>query len=681
MHSPIRQVSLCGAVVLGCAGEGATGPSLERLEIRLIPTTATLLVNDTVQASVVGFDEAGHSYPAGPVSWASTAPTIAGVDTAGVVTALRPGSVTLVAIVGHVVDSLALAVAGTRHRWPIGTSEVWTLAGAPHAVSGRLTVGGLGGASATLEIEAGTAVEFADTSGLTFGEGGAGSLRVLGTAAAPVAFRAAGGSSTPGTWIGLTFRGRTLSELHHVTVSGCGASRADDQPRGCLVLGHRYEAAGPALLVEDVAVTDAAAGALFLQAESHFAPGSTGLSASNIRGHVATLPAAAVAAFPQGGTFAAVDTNEIWIVGDTMRESATWTSPGPRFTVLGPVVIEGPEQPVLTIPAGGTLRFSSSDAGFVVGNSAPGGLRIGTTGGETVTLGTTTAGAWAGIAFMPFALPSSIRNAVLEDCGGSGVSPYGGGCVDLIGNFSGSAPAPVLENVTIRRAIQMGVAAVGGGRFGPGSNNLVITETRGSIGTPFWFYMSSPASLPPGTYTGNDGDFVRVYAVDITQSETWPNPGIPYLLTTGISVAASTSPVLTLAPGVELRFAPGAQVSVGGLATGAFQAVGTDAAPIVLRGQYEFPGAWMGVSLGPLASAATVLDHVIVDYAGADDGHVATAIRIARDYGEIIRHTLIRRSGGCGITRLSGASWSTDFTAPQLGNTFDSNSGPDQCGP
>lgn len=671
MHSPIRAVLFCGVVVLGCAGD-ATGPSLERLEIRLIPTTATLMVNDTVQGTVVGFDQAGHAYPAGPVSWHSTDPTVVQIDTSGIVAALRPGSATLVATVGDVVSSLAIPVAGTRHQWSIQTSEVWTLAGAPHAVSGRLAVGGLGGGTATLEIEAGVAVVFADSSGLTFGQNGAGSLRALGTAAAPVAFRGAGVTSTPGAWIGLTFRGRTLSELHHVTLSGCGGLRADDQPRGCLVLGHRFLAAGPTLLVEDVAVADAAGGAVVLQGESHFAPGSTGLSARNIRGHVATLPAALVATFPQGGTFAAVDTSEIQIVGDTVRESATWTTPGPLFSVLGQVVIEGPQQPVLTIPAGATLRFSGSGAGFVVGNSGLGGLRIGTPGGATVTLSTTT-GAWAGISFMPFALPSSISNAVLEDCGGSGVSPYGGGCLDLIGNFYGSAPAPVLQNVTIRRATQMGVAAVGGGRLGPGSNNLVITETRGTIGTPFWFYLSSPASLPPGTYTGNDSDFVRVHTVEITQNETWPDPGIPYLLSTGISVAASTNPVLTLAPGVELRFAPGTLISVGGLAPGALQAVGTTTAPVVLRGQYDLAGAWSGVDIGPYASA-TVVDHVIVDYAG-------TGIRVAQDYGEIIRNTLIRRASGCGIERVSGVPWSTDFTAPQLGNSFDSNGGPDQCGP
>ena len=669
---------LCG-VVVGCAGENATGPSLARLEIRLTPATATFMVNDTVQGSVVGFDRTGQPYPAGPVSWHSTAPTVLQVNAAGVVSALHPGSASLVAAVGDVVDSLAIPVAGTRHRWPISAGEVWTLAGAPHAVSGRLAVGGIGGAAATLEIEAGVAVAFADSSGLFFGVGGAGSLRALGTAAAPVTLRGADATSTPGTWIGLTFLGRSLSELHHVTVSGCGGPRADDQPRGCLVLGQRYQAAGPALLVDDVALTDAAGGAVVLQGESHFAPGSAGLSARNIHGHVATLPAAAVPTFPQGGAFTNVDTNEIQIAGDTVRESATWTTPGPLLSVLGRVMIEGPQQPVLTIPAGATLRFSGS--GLVVGNGAPGGLRIGTPSGATVTLGPPPGGTWAGIAFMPFALPSSISDAVLEDCGGSGVSPYGGGCVDLIGNFYGSAPAPILQNVTIRRGIQMGIAAVGGGRFGPGSSNLVITGTRGSIGTPFWFYQSSPASLPTGIYTGNDTDLVRVYAVDITQSETWPNPGIPYLLSSGLSVAASTNPVLTLAPGVDLRFAPGGILSVGGLAPGALQAVGTDGAPIVFRSQYDFPGAWMGVDIGPHASTPTLLDHVVVDYAGADDGHLATAIRIAQDYGEIIRHTLIRRSGGCGITRLSGASWSTDFTAPALGNTFDSNAGPDQCGP
>ena len=75
-----------------------------------------------------------------------------------------------------------------------------------------------------------------------------------------------------------------------------------------------------------------------------------------------------------------------------------------------------------------------------------------------------------------------------------------------------------------------------------------------------------------------------------------------------------------------------------------------------------------------------MFDHVILENGGADDGQYATAFRLAQERGPFIRNTLVRRSAGCGITRLPG-SWTTDFTAPALGNTFQNNAGPDQCGP
>jgi hypothetical protein len=109
------------------------------------------------------------------------------------------------------------------------------------------------------------------------------------------------------------------------------------------------------------------------------------------------------------------------------------------------------------------------------------------------------------------------------------------------------------------------------------------------------------------------------------------------------------------------------------ITSGAVHAVGTDSAPVLLTGINNVPGAWMGVEVDSLASATTMFDHVIIDYAGA-------AVRIAKDLGPIIQNSVIRNSGGCGVTRLPG-TWTTDFTAPALGNTFQSNQGPDQCGP
>ncbi len=664
--------------VVSCSDSGTEPPRLGRLEVHLDRPASSLLIHDTVRARLLGFDQSGHPYPAGPVTWRSSDPSVVQVDAEGLVEGVGPGSATIVARVGVLADSLRLPVAGTLHNTPITTSELWTLAGAPHVVRGTVSVGGAAGVVVT--IEPGVAVLFADGAGLTFGLGATGSLVASGSPTAPIELRGAGTTSTPGSWIGLTLRGVNQSVLRNVTLSGCGGARSDEQPTACVVLGHRFLGSDPTVLVENVTVQDAAAAAIILQGESRFAAGSTSLSVHNVRGLVASLPAAAVADFPLGGSFAGNDLNEIRVLNDTIRTSATWGDPGVPWHVLEPVLIEGAQGPVLTIPAGLSMRFAFG-GGFVVGRGAPGGVRIGSAGAAPVSLVSSDENGWAGVVFWPSALPSSISEATLDNCGSYQDSPDGHGCVVMAGNFFGTGPAPVLENVTIRRGIWAGVAMVGSGRFGEGSHNVVITKTSGSPGTPVYVRGSSPSSIPPGRYTGNALDAIWLSRAEVTTSEVWRNHGVPYRLSEGLLIGHVSAPVLTLEPGVVLQFAPGGLISVGGLAPGGLRAAGLDTAAVVLTGEWEFPGAWGGLEIGPQADPGTLLDRVIVDYAGAAGQPGAAGIRIARDFGEIVRNTLIRRSGGCGITRTSGVPWSTDFTAASLSNTFQDNVGPAQCGP
>jgi hypothetical protein len=661
-------------LALGCADSSTGPPTLHRIELRWPASATPFLVNDTIRLLVVGRDQADAPYPAGPVTWRSRNLAVIAVDSAGQAVGVTLGSATIVATVGRFSDSVTFDVAGTRHRVAVTANETWTLAGSPHVVNGRLQVGGPAPAGATLTIEAGATVQFADTSGLTFGLSGAGSLRAQGTPAAQITMRGTASSPTPAAWIGLTFRGRHTSELHHVNVSGCGRERSDDEPIGCLVVGHRFAGASPTILIDNVAIRDAAGGAVILQDQSRFAPGSAALSVRNIHGHIATLPAGEAAHFPLGGARSAIDTSEVRLTRDTVRESGTWDAGWP-WVVLEPVVIEGPLQPVITIPAGVTIPFGYG-AGFVVGKNAPGGLRIGTEGGAAVNL-RPRAGTWGSVAFYAPSPASSIINATLESCGDYSETA---GCIALMGNSYGTAPTPVIKDVTIRDAVNVAVSAVGGGGFGAGSADLTITGTHGNIGAPFWFGQSSPASIPSGTYTGNTEDVIHVY-VDIAQSETWHNRGIPYVLSNGLSVGHAVNPTLTLEPGVELRFAPGGILLVGWVGTGNLRAIGTASQPIVFTGLYDFAGSWMGAMVGPYADTTTVFEHVILNNGGADDGQFATGFRLARENGAFIRHTTVRQSAGCGITRLSGTTWSTDFTAPALGNTFQNNAGPDQCGP
>jgi hypothetical protein len=665
-------------LALACGDSSTEPPSLHSIDLVLPDSALPFLVNDTIQLAVVGKDQAGAAYPAGPVTWRSRNAVVAGVDSLGVTVGKSLGTATIVATVGPFSDSVTIDVAGTRHRWPVVANETWTLAGSPHVVNGRLPVGGPAGA--TLTIEAGVTVRFVGTSGLTFGLSAAGALLAQGTAAAPITLRDTAATAIPGAWIGLTFFGSNLSELHYVTARGCGRARADGEPVGCLVVGHRFVGPYPTLLVDNVTVQDAAGGALILQGKSRFAAGSSGLSVRNMRGHIATLPAAVASAFPLGGAFAANDTNEVRLTGDTLRESTAWAAAIP-WVVLDPVLIEGPLQPVLSIPAGVTIPFGFG-AGFVIGSNGPGGLRVGTDGGAAVSLVARPAGGtWAGLAFYPAALPSSVSNATLENCGNYGSTGYGQACVSFIGNFSGTAPAPVFKNVAISGAVDVGVNAIGGGNFGGGSANVTITGTHGSIGAPLWLWGSSPASIPSGSYSGNATDVIYVIFAEVTRTETWRNPGVPYLIRDGLGISGAANPTLTLDPGVVLRFAPGGILQVGWLVNGNIRAVGTASDPIIFTGQYDHAGSWMGAMVGPYADATTVFDRVILENGGADDGQFATGFRLARELGPFIRNTAVRRSAGCGITRVSGSTWSTDFTAPALGNTFLDNLGAPQCGP
>src|SRR5688500_14320380 len=230
-----RAIFVCSTVFACSSGTEPAPAGLQRIELSLAPDVATLLINDTVRAHVAGFDASGASYPAGPVTWRSTIPGALEVDDDGLVEGRSPGTTKLIASVGQVADTVDLEVAGTLHDQPIVADERWTAAGSPHIVRGRLTAGA--GQGAILTIDGGLEVGFESGAGVPFGVDGSAALVAAGTVAAPITMRGASATPAPGSWIGLTFRGGTQSELRYVTMSGCGGARVDDQPSACVVLG------------------------------------------------------------------------------------------------------------------------------------------------------------------------------------------------------------------------------------------------------------------------------------------------------------------------------------------------------------------------------------------------------------------------------------------------------------
>lgn len=562
----------------------------------------------------------------------------------------------------------------TVHNAPITNDQTWSRAGSPHIVRGTLVIVG----GVTLTIEAGATVLFDSQAGLTVGQpGGTGTLLALGSADAPITMRGLQEASGAGAWIGLRFRSNTASVLRHVNLTGCGGRAAvliDSFPPGCLALGNpALPGESPTLQIDHVTVEEGRGSAVALWNESRFGDGSAVLSVQNMKGYVARLRAREAVRFPLGGTFVGNDTNEVRLAADTLRDSLTLVN-GVPWAVEGDVQIEGPNEPVLTIPAGATIRLS---AALIAGQNAPGGLRIGTSGGPPVSLlpRSTT---WDGIVFMSYAVRSSISDAVLEACGTAGTA-----CVSFVGSFTGGpAPAPPLRNVTIRNAIGSGIAMSYDGRPGPGSTNLTITGTNGM---PVGIHQSPVSSVPAGQYTGNLRDIIWINQLDIRRDETWRRHDVPYYVYNWVSVGDdATDPTLTLEPGVTVISAPGVSIRIGETAPGAIHAVGTAAEPITFTGEASSPGSWTGIKVWYDADSSTVFDHVIVDNAGGPDpqgGFIQGGFHFYIDIGPIIRNSTIRNSAGCGVLIVNQPPWSTDFTAPALANAFVNNAGGAVCGP
>lgn len=573
----------------------------------------------------------------------------------------------------------------TIHTMPVATDETWTAAASPHIVRGQIFISH----DATLTIEAGATVLFDTLSLLTFGRVGSGTLLALGTAAQPITMRSLDSTAAPGSWVRLELRSNTASEMHYVEVSGCGAQYfLDSFPPVCIGMGNPLRPdESPTLLVDHVTVRDARGAGVILSNDSRFAPGSTHLSVLNMRGYIAQMRAREAATFPLGGGFAGNDDDEVRLTLDTLRDSATW-APGVPWTVMDKVVIEGPKQPVLTLPPGDTVRLRGS---IVVGYNAPGGLRIGSESGPNVVLRAADT-SWQGVELLWHSIPSSITNAVLDNCGRVENSnpSFAYACLIVLGDYFGILPdpAPVLRHVTLN-ALNVGLALGLGGRLGAGSTDLTI---NGAIGPSRLFGFgppvqiggrSSPSSLPPGDYTRTFRDEISLIDVTVPHDDSFPNLGVPYFvhnLSVG-DTSASNNPTLTLMPGVTMAFTGGSHLWVGWDKPGAVRALGTAAQPITLTGQGSNPGAWAGVKIGDYADSTTLFDHVIVDRAGAADPWVAGSFQFYIDIGPVIRNTLISNSAGCAVIIVNQPPWSTDFTDPALGNTFTSNAGGAVCGP
>jgi hypothetical protein len=285
----------------------------------------------------------------------------------------------------------------------------------------------------------------------------------------------------------------------------------------------------------------------------------------------------------------------------------------------------------------------------------------------------------------------------------------GGGKVDSSPEFSsmvrvrGDQAGPMIRvnDVSLTGSASVGLIAVEAATFTSDSHALTIT---GSALEPMVTNVWALTSLPDGTLAGNGDDEIGVKVGERlglegqSVSVTLHKRSVPYRFGTFgesddlmmIGPPTSGSARLVIEPGAVVGFAAREGFSIeahDGEALGAVVAQGTADAPILFTSgvKPQKAGDWSGLLWMGVPTADTVLDHVVIEYAGypqqtvsgfscgaplaPNPGTIMGALRFASDKPvttQMLTHSVIRDSGSNGVDRgWSGAD--VDYLAT---NTF-----------
>jgi len=156
----------------------------------------------------------------------------------------------------------------------------------------------------------------------------------------------------------------------------------------------------------------------------------------------------------------------------------------------------------------------------------------------------------------------------------------------------------------------------------------------------------------PGPDDGTPGACVVLSTTDIV-TDTTLAAGC-YIVESSIDV--SDGAVLTLAPGVTLKFAQGTKLTV--WSDSALAAQGTADNPIVLTGAASTRGYWDGVEFYSSNSSDNALEYVTIEYGGQED--YANLLLTGTSSRVSVRHCTLRESAGCGFY-LNGTAVVTAF--------------------
>ena len=591
--------------------------------------------------------------------------------------------------------------------------ETWGLCGSPHIVRGEFAVEGLD--SPILTIAPGVLVQFEADANISVGREAPGGLQINGKQGSPVNLTAAIAGAQPGHWSGIQFYNQTLrgnATIEHARISHAGG------PYG--YSSAIFVEGGDKLTeiqLKNVEIANSLHAGLYLGKGATLSVTSDDLSITG------TKMADGAGGFPiitalygthnlPSGTYRDNAINAVNISSQNWSEvlgrNTTWRNIGIPYAVGQTIEVYGNASPTLTIEPG-VITLWKQGHSLEIGREGPGTLIAdarmdGRGGGEWLTANLESAyrsvlesglkvadasslepgcalcgpnkaivfgawaadpspGSWEGIKFYEGAGAKSVLAGT--------VVAHAGGRHDLSAGIYAEAATKVVKFQLFKSLVfgseGSGVLLHQSAEFAPGTTGNIVTKNT----VPMRLQPEALGTLESGNnLTGNGQDWISVWTgnweSDVTKSATWRDQGVPYYFESGIIVAGSARPVVTVEAGVKLIFTQEKGITIGSDGTGSLKAVGTAAKPVIFTSEMGRPGTWQGLYFTGKAGAENRLEYVTVEYAG-------NGVTVDADLGGFIKNAMIRFSAENGIIR----NWDlekggTDFLVG-FGNLFEGN--------
>jgi hypothetical protein len=496
----------------------------------------------------------------------------------------------------------------TSHSGNITADETWYPSGNPHLIESTIGVQN----NATLTIKPGCLVKFKGDHELRCGYGGqAGAIVAIGTADSLITFTSNATTPLPGDWseIGVYDAAMGATQFKYCKVMYAGSSVS----YGSIYIN------GSSLKIDNCIITQSKDGGVVAEGEASFSS-FTNNTITTCAKYPLSIQSNFAGTIGAGnaltGNAAGYDAIELY--NDNVTETQTWLSHGVPYVIMGTTGVNGANSPILTIAAGNTIKLGPG-VEFRTG--------YGGQAGAIVAIGT---------ASLPITFTSSATTPLpgsWDEVGiygaATGATEFGycnfsyGGGSSTYGTIYVYGANPKFHNCTINNSGDYGVVAEGDASFNSFANNTITTCAK----YPVSIQANYAGTLGAGnTLTGNATgyDAVEVIGQTVTESQTWLNHGVPYVLSATTSVNGPNSPELTIAPGTTVKLRNGVEFRCGyGGDAGAIIADGTSSRiTFTAAATPPSPGSWDFLSFYNNALASSKLVNCDVSYGGGGYGNV-----------------------------------------------------------